>query len=415
MILVPGRNAVSIAMPRSPRKALGLALLLPLFTGGVAQRYVSTPSSTGRVAMASLMRVPDPVLRVSDSVRDRVRHSLTASAPRAAAESQRALPLPPTAAAVPQPALPAPAETATQAATEPAVDVKAMLRSLRKGSATPEELDKLPYTGTLRLEGLHLSEILSVRPFDANLAPDPLAMSQISHLMRCRITGTEIPIDPRLVQVLVKLHTLYNRPIQLVSGHRQPHTIGTKKTSQHTLGRAADIRIPGVGIEELKRVAMKLGARGIGLYPEKGFVHVDVREKNRYYWVYTGAGGEQSDMSTPRPARPKAESHGHADPESEVDGEEHDESAHALQPQAAVVAPVPAAPALDEAPKPSVMPARDAIPRKLRSTPPAAAVPASAPQELPQPAAAMPANPYDAAPQAAPAPAAPEPAGTPSK
>jgi zinc D-Ala-D-Ala carboxypeptidase len=157
--------------------------------------------------------------------------------------------------------------------------------------------------------------------------------------MRCRITGTEIPIDTRLVEILVQLHTLYGKPIELVSGHRQPLTIGTKKTSQHTLGRAADIRIPGVGIEELKRAAMKLGARGIGLYPEKGFVHVDVRQKSRYFWVYTAAGGEQQvDLSGRRVLKQVAtaeqpEPAQNADSESE-DGEPAAEPAHEHQPEA---------------------------------------------------------------------------------
>jgi hypothetical protein len=130
--------------------------------------------------------------------------------------------------------------------------------------------------------------------------PNPEALAEINHAMRCRITGTEVSIDPRLVAILVQLHAVYGRPIQLVSGHRTVNTIGTKRTSQHTLGRAADIRVPGVSIEELKRVAIKFGARGIGLYPEKGFVHVDVREKSRYNWIYTAALGEQPDTGMAR-------------------------------------------------------------------------------------------------------------------
>jgi uncharacterized protein YcbK (DUF882 family) len=148
----------------------------------------------------------------------------------------------------------------------------------------------------LRLNAVHLGESVDLKPFDASGAPSPTAFAELQHLMRCRISGEEIPIDPRLIRVLAQLNAYYHRPIQLVSGHRKPYVIGTKPTSQHALGRAADIRIPGVGIEELRETAIRLGARGVGLYPEKGFVHVDVRAKAKYFWNYTEALGEQPDL-----------------------------------------------------------------------------------------------------------------------
>jgi uncharacterized protein YcbK (DUF882 family) len=234
--------------------------------------------------------------------------------------------------------------SATQATSEPSgavMDVKTILHALRsrRSSVSDAAIQALPKDGTLELEALHLGETVNVRPFDDQLQPVPEAMSAIDHVMRCRITGTVIPIDPRLIEILVQLHTLYGKPIELVSGHRQPLTIGTKKTSQHALGRAADIRIPGVGIEELKRVAMKLGARGIGLYPEKGFVHIDVRQKPRYFWSYTAAGGELGDGRAPaRPPmaatvaavatdEPSVETH--AEPESGEDTESTSDTAAA--------------------------------------------------------------------------------------
>ena len=145
----------------------------------------------------------------------------------------------------------------------------------------------------LRLQSLHLGESVRVQPFDAGGAANPEAFDALRHLMRCRVTGDEIAIDPRLVRILVQINATYNRPIQLVSGHRMPNTIGTSETSQHALGKAADIRVAGVGIEQLRALALKLGARGVGLYPEKGFVHVDVRDKAKYTWTWTEATGEK--------------------------------------------------------------------------------------------------------------------------
>jgi uncharacterized protein YcbK (DUF882 family) len=322
MILMPGHNAISVVVPRSPRATLVLGLLLPLLSGVVGQRYVSSASGpSGPIALLSLARMPSPVSTVSAAL----------SAARAPSVAEPTVPQP--SAAEPEPsteAAPAPVPAAAVATS--VVDVKAMLRTLwglRRGTASSDEIARIPRSGLLRLEALHLNESIAVHPFDEQQRPDPAAMAQLVHAMRCRITGTEVPIDPQLVEILVRLHTLYGRAIQLVSGHRQPNTIGTKRTSQHAAGRAADIRIPGVGIEELKRVAMKLGARGIGLYPEKGFVHIDVRDKSRYFWIYTEARGEQPDIGTPRPKRSaeqaaSAESEAEAEAESEPDAPEHE-------------------------------------------------------------------------------------------
>ena len=401
MVLVPGRNAFSIVVPRSPRASATLAVLLPLLTGVVSQRVLTADSqslrSAAHVAMGSVGNV-SPVMSVSNVLRERLEHrrgnahgraasSTTTSvqgamAPRGIAPSEtvhlphvtqapvpRAIPGPaepalvlaitsvlatPTAApstlsdelSVASAAAPAPThddatlleaardtvpvpeaahdlvpvpeaaqDVPTTAAADEAqkavavpdepqktvavIDVKTVLRtlsSLRRGTATPDDVSHIPSSGLLRLQALHLGEYISVHPFNEDHEANPADMAQLSHAMRCRVTGTEIAIDPKLAEILVRLHALYGREIQLISGHRQPNTISTKPTSQHASGRAADIRIPGVSIEELKRVALSLGARGVGLYPEKGFVHVDVRPQTRYTWVYTAARGEQSDV-----------------------------------------------------------------------------------------------------------------------
>lgn len=148
----------------------------------------------------------------------------------------------------------------------------------------------------LRVNALHLGESINVRAFDEAGVPQEQALAAFQHMMRCRISGEEVPIDSRLVRILAQISALYDRSIQLVSGHRKPHVLGTKPTSQHALGRAADIRVAGVGIEELRDVAIRLGARGVGLYPEKGFIHVDVREKPRYFWTYSEEEGEEADL-----------------------------------------------------------------------------------------------------------------------
>jgi uncharacterized protein YcbK (DUF882 family) len=306
MILRPGRTALSFAAPRAPGRAVISALLVPLLTGAVAERcYRSLLSPSVVAASASLSRAtaasnahPARTLGASSCP--------LPNSPRRPASTPSPNPHDRLSADATKPASAAMMLATTSPSAGPVVNVQSMLRTIaghHKGGPTDAELAQVPTNGYLRLQALHLSEELNVRPFDDLFHPIPDALAQIDHALRCRVTGTEINIDRRLIGILVQLHTLYGRAIQLVSGHRQPATLGTKSTSQHALGRAADIRIPGVGIQELERVALKFGARGVGLYPEKGFVHVDVREKNRYRWIYTEAEGEQPDMgmAAPRP------------------------------------------------------------------------------------------------------------------
>lgn len=129
----------------------------------------------------------------------------------------------------------------------------------------------------LRLLALHSQEAVEVRPFDLHGAPVDHEFDVLTHMMRDRKTGEERRVDPRLVSLLMAIAEHYQgRTLHLVSGYRaEGH--GTRPSSYHTRGMAADIRVPGVSPEELCSLAAKLGARGVGLYPVERFVHVDVR------------------------------------------------------------------------------------------------------------------------------------------
>lgn len=138
-----------------------------------------------------------------------------------------------------------------------------------------------PPDATLVLEGLHVGERLSVRPFGDDGAPDPEAFEAIDHLLRCRRTERARRTDPRLVVLLADLQArLRVRAVHVVSGYRAPGAGHTSATSFHVRGMAADVRVPGVGPWRLYAIAERLGAGGVGLYPRRGerFVHVDVRE-----------------------------------------------------------------------------------------------------------------------------------------
>jgi hypothetical protein len=71
----------------------------------------------------------------------------------------------------------------------------------------------------------------------------------------------------------------------VVCGYRSPATnamlrhrsAGVARFSQHMLGRAMDFYIPGVDLEHLREIGLRLARGGVGFYPTSGspFVHMD--------------------------------------------------------------------------------------------------------------------------------------------
>lgn len=90
-------------------------------------------------------------------------------------------------------------------------------------------------------------------------------------------------IASRLVKALQKLRDLVEKPIIVNSGYRCPEynkKIGGVSNSQHVAGNAADIVIRGMNPEEMYKQAVKIQEfreGGIGIYIDRGFIHVDVR------------------------------------------------------------------------------------------------------------------------------------------
>ena len=230
------------------------------------------------------------------------------------------------------------------------------------------------------------------------------AFARIAELFRCRRTHSQRDIDPRLIRLLSSIvAATHGGPIELISGHRSPRVRGTRPTSQHVLGRAADIRVPGVDLRGLRRIAMDKGAGGVGFYPDDGFVHVDVRTVPTH-WVQLGGGAnhawrpgttDQLDAMMRRVgnSRPGQGVHrardGHDDEPSEMG--EPDEITETTEPDEPAAGP--------ETPQATVRAAAAPVPSTAAPVPSAAAPVADAP---------VPAAPVTAAPvPAAPAPAAP--------
>jgi uncharacterized protein YcbK (DUF882 family) len=105
----------------------------------------------------------------------------------------------------------------------------------------------------------------------------------------------EKPIDPALLDLLHELHgTLEtDQPFHVISGYRAPETnamlrerggshTGVASKSLHMVGKAIDIRLPGVKLEHLRAAATSLRLGGVGFYPTSNFVHVDTGRVR--YW-----------------------------------------------------------------------------------------------------------------------------------
>lgn len=173
------------------------------------------------------------------------------------------------------------------------------------GRVVPE--DQLRQTPLDRPSGeLHIFSVNNVKDeADVNIYNDDGsydidALAQVTHVLRCRRTDTEKPIDPRLITLLSHVYDHFGgRPLEIVSGYRNQR----KQTSNHYKATAADIRIKGVAPKKIRAFAETLdtGGMGIGLYPRSLFVHIDVRPLPSYRWIdYSPPNPDAPDKRPPR-------------------------------------------------------------------------------------------------------------------
>jgi uncharacterized protein YcbK (DUF882 family) len=120
----------------------------------------------------------------------------------------------------------------------------------------------------------------------------PEALRAATHHLRDWRDNTQIPIDPKLLDLLWSLRANLRTaaPVQVFCGYRSPETNamlrrqhhGAARNSLHMRGMAIDLQIEGRPLRTIRVAAVNLRGGGVGYYPRSGFIHVDTGDIR--YW-----------------------------------------------------------------------------------------------------------------------------------
>ena len=141
-------------------------------------------------------------------------------------------------------------------------------------------------TRSITMHHLHTGEDITIT-YKHNGRYDEAALEKLNWFLRDWRRGQQTRMDPHLIDLVweAQREVESNEPIQVVCGYRAPQTNamlrrrsgGVARFSQHMLGRALDFYIPGVSLEHLREIGLRLQRGGVGFYPTSGspFVHMD--------------------------------------------------------------------------------------------------------------------------------------------
>jgi uncharacterized protein YcbK (DUF882 family) len=141
-------------------------------------------------------------------------------------------------------------------------------------------------TRTVSLHHIHTDEDITIT-FKRDGRYDDAALEKLNWFLRDWRKSEATKMDPHLIDLVweVQREAGNKAPIWVVCGYRSPATnamlrhrsAGVARFSQHMLGRAMDFYIPGVDLEHLREIGLRLARGGVGFYPTSGspFVHMD--------------------------------------------------------------------------------------------------------------------------------------------
>ncbi|MCW2315927.1 uncharacterized protein YcbK (DUF882 family) [Rhodoblastus acidophilus] len=145
-------------------------------------------------------------------------------------------------------------------------------------------------TRTIYLYHSHSKESIAAT-FRVNGHYDAETLEKLNWFLRDWRNDEPTHMDPRLFDVLWEAYRSTERmgpddPIVVVSAYRCPATNAMLRRrsravaehSQHMLGKAMDTTMPGLSMEKLREIGMRMQRGGVGYYPRANtpFVHLDV-------------------------------------------------------------------------------------------------------------------------------------------
>jgi uncharacterized protein YcbK (DUF882 family) len=170
------------------------------------------------------------------------------------------------------------------AALVAATGVAALFSSIAVPSST-ETAAANGDTRTLNLYHSHTGESIQAT-FRVNGSYDPAVLEKLNWFLRDWRNNDRTRMDPRLFDVVWEAYRTAGatQPIMIVSAYRSPETNamlrhrsrGVAEHSQHILGKAMDTTMPGMPMERIREIGMRLQRGGVGWYPSSNFVHLDV-------------------------------------------------------------------------------------------------------------------------------------------
>jgi uncharacterized protein YcbK (DUF882 family) len=155
----------------------------------------------------------------------------------------------------------------------------------------PRHLFALAATRSLSFYNTHTGERLVVEYYaGGDYIAD--ALKEVNWFLRDFRTGGVHDIDPGVLDILTKVHDLTgaSRPFDVISGYRSPETNAMLRRrsrqvasgSLHQVGKAIDVRLPGVPLTRVRDAGLSLGLGGVGYYRRSDFVHLDTGRVRRW-------------------------------------------------------------------------------------------------------------------------------------
>jgi uncharacterized protein YcbK (DUF882 family) len=141
-------------------------------------------------------------------------------------------------------------------------------------------------TRTISFHHVHTGENITIT-YKRNGRYDEAALKKLDWFLRDWRKEKEVDMDPHLFDLLWEVNREVGgkEPIQIICGYRSPGTnamlrarsSGVAQYSLHSKGDAIDFYIPGVPLEKIREVGLRLQRGGVGFYPTSGspFVHLD--------------------------------------------------------------------------------------------------------------------------------------------